>query len=778
MKVTGARTLAGWAVVVLTALSSIGETLSAQAEPPRELKSPDNVRVERLASLGRLWGTVKYFHPDAPRHAAWDSAVLRAIPLVNRARSSGEFAAAVGTMLATLGDPATHLLEGSRSEAAADTKRLPDEPLLRWLADSTLVIRFTALGDLNDYPLVFARLDTAGQAVGQARRVVLDMRGNEKARSDADVGELQMYLEGGWVGPGFEQFLVSAPVPRPAERVRMHSGFAPNRGTTSGGYYSGFFTKTSGPIIPAAGAVERPLAIIVDRHSDIPSVLPALHAAGKAIVVADGGVPYSVLGGSTIVDLGDSLRARVRLGAPADPAHGLVPDAVVPARRPADTDSADDPALAAALALLEAPARREAAEPARGAAPAVVTDPAELAYDDVSYPSSPLRVLAAYRWWNAIYYFYPYIGLTGEDWDALLPSFISELEVARDSTAYALAVAGMVRRLHDSHGFVDSPVLSAHYWGADVPAMVRVIEGRPVVTTILDPVLSEAGLRVGDILLSIDGENAMHRLQRADLPSATSTPQARNMLAAALLLLGDSGSTAVLTVQGADGSERTVRTARGNLTREMRARRHAHADSVMRLLPGGIGYADLTRLTVAQVDTMFERFANTRAIIFDMRGYPRGTAWAIAPRLADRPGKAAALFRRPLRLSPDTLDRSVTSFVQTIPLTDKPRYTGRTVMLIDERAVSQSEHTGLFFEAANGTVFIGSPTAGANGDVTNVVLPGGIVANFTGHDVRHADGRQLQRVGLIPHVSVEPTIAGIRAGRDEVLEAAVHYLAE
>ena len=51
------------------------------------------------------------------------------------------------------------------------------------------------------------------------------------------------------------------------------------------------------------------------------------------------------------------------------------------------------------------------------------------------------------------------------------------------------------------------------------------------------------------------------------------------------------------------------------------------------------------------------------------------------------------------------------NFLQPIPdRNGKPLYRGRTVMLIDERAISQSEHTGLFFEAANGTTFIGSPT--------------------------------------------------------------------
>jgi C-terminal processing protease CtpA/Prc len=173
---------------------------------------------------------------------------------------------------------------------------------------------------------------------------------------------------------------------------------------------------------------------------------------------------------------------------------------------------------------------------------------------------------------------------------------------------------------------------------------------------------------------------------------------------------------------------------------------------------------------------MFDALKDTKAIIFDNRSYPQGTAWPIAPRLTDRDDVGAARFQRPLVMSPDTTEWNTHAFVQTLPRTTKWRYHGKTVMLVDERTISQAEHTGLFFEAANGTKFIGSPTMGANGDVTVVVLPGGVMANFTGHDVRHADGRQLQRVGLQPDVVVRPTIAGVRAGRDEVLERAIRFL--
>jgi hypothetical protein len=39
--------------------------------------------------------------------------------------------------------------------------------------------------------------------------------------------------------------------------------------------------------------------------------------------------------------------------------------------------------------------------------------------------------------------------------------------------------------------------------------------------------------------------------------------------------------------------------------------------------------------------------------------------------------------------------------------------------------------------------------------------------------VFYPDKRPTQQVGIVPNVEVRPTIAGIRAGRDEVLEAAV-----
>ena len=87
----------------------------------------------------------------------------------------------------------------------------------------------------------------------------------------------------------------------------------------------------------------------------------------------------------------------------------------------------------------------------------------------------------------------------------------------------------------------------------------------------------------------------------------------------------------------------------------------------------------------------------------------------------------AAIFNAPVLLAPDSDGRHITArsastfSVQTIPKVEGWQYKGRTLMLVDERTAGAAEHETLFLEAANRTVVVGSPSAGALGDVSNFV---------------------------------------------------------
>ena len=420
--------------------------------------------------------------------------------------------------------------------------------------------------------------------------------------------------------------------------------------------------------------------------------------------------------------------------------------------------------------------------PPTSSGPAYPSPAPDKAYKETPYPSAEYRVLAAYKIWGVFHYFFAYRDLMDEDWDDLLPAFLPKFIAAKDAREYNLGIAEMITHVADSQAGVQSEELSEYFGKAPVGLRLRLIEKKPVITEILDEEASKAGVQVGDIVSKVDGEDIVERFNREAQYVAASTPQSHGCRIMQRILNGPDGSTAALTIGGQDGRTREVNLRR-NLTYSA-ALRNQRIGEVVKLLPGNIGYADLDRLTPEQVGAMFEKLRDTKAIIFDMRGFPHETASSIARRLTDQRDIAAAIFTGPLTVTPDiphgeTLTSTASYFfVQRLPAGKNWKYKGKTVMLIDERTIGQAEHTGLFFEAANNTQFIGTPSAGADGDVTNFVVPGGIIIEFSGHDVRHANGGKLQRLGLQPALNVAPTIDGIRHGRDEVLEKAIEYVSK
>jgi C-terminal processing protease CtpA/Prc len=78
--------------------------------------------------------------------------------------------------------------------------------------------------------------------------------------------------------------------------------------------------------------------------------------------------------------------------------------------------------------------------------------------------------------------------------------------------------------------------------------------------------------------------------------------------------------------------------------------------------------------------------------------------------------------------------------------------------------------------AGPGAIVVGSTTAGADGNVSTVPLPGGLQSWISGIGVFYPDRKPTQRVGIVPDIEARPTIAGIREGRDEVLETAVRQI--
>lgn len=126
---------------------------------------PGTARTERLAALGKLWASVKYFHPFlAYKDINWDAALLAALPKAAAARDAEEYARAVGSMLSTLSDPATGVVRRAAPAAEPSTS-------VSQVRNGVLVITVR--------PETAALVRAAGAAIGEAKGVVFDLRHHE-----------------------------------------------------------------------------------------------------------------------------------------------------------------------------------------------------------------------------------------------------------------------------------------------------------------------------------------------------------------------------------------------------------------------------------------------------------------------------------------------------------------------------------------------------------------------------------------------------------------------
>jgi C-terminal processing protease CtpA/Prc len=744
-------------------------SVAAQSVPDSEGTELDSAAVARLEGIAHVWRTVTHFHPyPAYRDVRWDSATVEAIPAAIAATDSAAYADVIGELLAALADPSTRVVPTAVpiDSPQAGTGATDAQPAFDLTADSIGVVRIEDYRALSDWPRVVGRLREIGGMLRSTRGVVFDLRAGPRPAASTD-GTLAFAFS----SSGLAELLTSTTIAAPGFRTRIHHGFHPERGATSGGYRSAFET-TDRDWIPSRSERNIPSVFLVDRHASLPLEALALRDAGISMILSEGPFETEAFARTHTLSLAHGVRAAVRISelVQEDGSATVLADREIAA--PGRDGSGFDPAFQAALELV----RRPKSQPReRTPLPPLGGVSRRSTAFDTPYPDLPLRLMAAVRIWATIDLFFPYGALMDRDWGSVFREYARRLASASDAESYHLAVAEMYSHIQDTHGFVNSDVLYGVLGTAPPPIYARWIEGRPVVAGYRHPTAAEAaGLSIGDVILDVDGEDAVSRTRRYARVVAASTEGALMGRATDWMLNGADESLARLTVEGADGRPRLVEVQRRNRYLRFTWR----SGDVVRILDDNIGYVDLDRLTVPEVPEMFERLAGTNAIIFDMRGYPNGTAWTIAPYLARVDQAPAAVFDRPLLTGPGEAGRQRYTFVQRIPprSPDRIPYRGRTVMLVDERTISQAEHTGLFLEAANGTKFVGTSSNGANGDVTNFTVPGGIVLSFTGQSVRHADGRQLQRVGLQPTVTVSPTIEGLRSGQDEVLQAAVRYL--
>jgi hypothetical protein len=362
--------------------------------------------------------------------------------------------------------------------------------------------------------------------------------------------------------------------------------------------------------------------------------------------------------------------------------------------------------------------------------------------------------------WNVLEHFWPY-------WDTVSVNWTAELDAAlRDAlddhviddhvaTLQRLSVAAP-----DGHARVTCPGIARR---AKPPFAVGVIEGQIVVTSTADPAI----LR-GDVVVSVDGRPATAQLAD-DESLASGSPQLRRAKACAQFGAGPIGSTVTLRVRRS-GAEQSVAVARGDQTLE------EFSHPAIERLGDGVYYIDLSRVSMADLDAAMDLLAVAPGVVFDVRRRPNSTHPVLSHLLTRQDSKTWLAVPHVIR--PDHGPSSMTGWDTSgweMPVL-QPHIAGRVAFLTGPTATSYAESVMGLVEHYHLGEIVGAPTAGANGNIAQIAEPTGCSTIFTGLRVTKSDGSRFHLIGIRPTIPASRTIAGVTAGRDEVLEKALAYL--
>ena len=383
---------------------------------------------------------------------------------------------------------------------------------------------------------------------------------------------------------------------------------------------------------------------------------------------------------------------------------------------------------------------------------------------------SGLRLLALYRYWNMIEYFFPYKYQTDQDWNTVLGKFIPIFLDAKTELSYKQAILQLIAHINDTHSIIWSDNTLETWKGLNkAPYNLSFIEDNFVVTAVWEGD-EYSTLKIGDIITHVDGKTT-EQIINDRLPYTPASNRDRQLSDIAIDLLRTSqDKISVQILRSGETHYFDVDCLPHRIPPEV-------VKETFKLMSSDIGYIWLETLKSETVAEVMDAFKDTKGIIIDIRGYPRdfSVLHTLGNYLLPQP-KDFVIFTIGSVEQPGLFIFGEAP--PTIGIDNEDYYKGKVIIIVNERTMSRAEYFSMAFQTAPRAKVIGSITAAADGEVSGILLPGSVQTMITGMGVYYPDGKQTQRVGIALDEIVKPTIQGIIQGRDELLERAMEIINE
>ena len=396
-------------------------------------------------------------------------------------------------------------------------------------------------------------------------------------------------------------------------------------------------------------------------------------------------------------------------------------------------------------------------------------------YSEMTFPDAGFRLLALYRYWNMMQYFNPNRHLTDKNWNTVLTEYIPKFIDAKNELEYELTMVEIIGEVNDTHANLWSGNDKLQEQRGDYfpPVHVRFAENKLVVDDYFNPEMKEtAGLEIGDVITEVNGKSVEDFVieNQEYYPASNQPTRLRDM--SRDILRSNSETISIIYIRDGQSATKTLQLFKKEDLNYYGWYKPEKDGKSYKMLDNNIGYITLKNIKAGDVDIIRKEFKDTKGIVVDIRNYPS----AFMPFLL---GSFFTSNYSPfVKFTNGTINNpGEFSYGKDLSIPPKGKfYNGKVVVLVNELSQSQAEYTAMAFRAGDNTTIVGSTTAGADGNVSRIPLPGGLSTMISGIGVYYPDGTETQRIGIVPDVEVNLTVEGIKSGIDEPLEEAIEII--
>lgn len=394
----------------------------------------------------------------------------------------------------------------------------------------------------------------------------------------------------------------------------------------------------------------------------------------------------------------------------------------------------------------------------------------EVQYDDFQWTNKNLRILALFRYWNYVEYFFPYKYQMDQKWDDALIELLPRIYNPDSEKDFILAMRELSIKLNDTHSSTFNMKMLEYFGGEKyIAASAKIIDEKAVIVNLANDSLAKIDdIKVGDVITKINGKTISQTLKELEKYIEGSNKSARQLSSGWVMF---NGNTDDLEVEYS--RDNTIGVKKIHRYSYDQFKRTAVNTPKWKLLENNVGYVNLGRLDLEDVKVVMNEFKNTQAIIFDNRIRPKYTHRLINEYLNPEPKTFSRFIVQDLTFP----GRYIWSTEQDkCGIINPDYYKGKVIVLVGAGTLSHGEYTAMSFQTAPNSTIIGSQTSGADGANYSFNIINGFDSSFTSQGVFYPDKKETQRIGIVPDIEVKSTIRGIQQGKDEVLDRAMIYI--